>query len=542
MGEPLPLIRVMAMHALAYCERLFYLEEIEEIRVADERVYAGRTLHETLAEPDSEYQSVTLESEAWGLKGRVDYLRYRDGGLVVYEHKRGRSKGHAAWESDRLQIIAYCALLSEHLGRPVPEGRIRYHANNKTVRITADNAALNELRVAVARARDLAASIERPPVTENENLCVHCSLAPVCLPEEERLLRLVDEERETPEARRLFPANDQREILHICEAGTRVSKSGEQIVVKAREGEPRAFPGKKVSSIVLHGGVQISTQLIHYAVANDIGIHWMTGGGSYAAGLALPGGVQRRLRQYKGLTDGALCLRLARQLATAKVENQLAFLWRAARNRGCLPQIDESIRTVRGSLRGIADAADAEAVRGYEGVAGRLYLAALPALIDESQEVMAFSGRTRRPPRDPFNAALSFGYSLLYRDVLAAIICVGLEPAIGFFHRPRSATHPLALDMMELFRTTLWDMALVASINRRQWTEEHFVRTPAKVWLSDDGRKQAIKLYETRKQEEWHHPVLKYSLSYARAIELELRLLEKEWSGSPGLFAQMRIR
>src|SRR5262249_38600719 len=161
---------------------------------------------------------------------------------------------------------------------------------------------------------------------------------------------------------------------------------------------------------------------------------------------------------------------------------------------------------------------DAEAVRGYEGVAGRAYLAALPALLDESQEVMAFSGRTRRPPRDPFNAALSFGYSLLYRDVLAATICVGLEPAIGFFHRPRSAAQPLALDIIELFRTTLWDMALVASINRRQWTEEHFVRTPAKVWLSDEGRKQGIKLYETRKQEEWRHPVLKYSLSYGRAI------------------------
>lgn len=35
-----PLIRVMALHALAYCERLFYLEELEEIRVADHRIYA----------------------------------------------------------------------------------------------------------------------------------------------------------------------------------------------------------------------------------------------------------------------------------------------------------------------------------------------------------------------------------------------------------------------------------------------------------------------------------------------------------------------
>jgi CRISPR-associated protein Cas1 len=141
MAEPLPSIRVMAIHALAYCERLFYLEEVEEIRIADERVYAGRTLHETLDEPDSEYQSVILESEAWGLKGKVDYLRHREGGLVAYEHKRGRSKGDAAWESDRLQIIAYCALLSEHLGRPVREGRIRYHANKKTVRVTVDDAA-----------------------------------------------------------------------------------------------------------------------------------------------------------------------------------------------------------------------------------------------------------------------------------------------------------------------------------------------------------------------------------------------------------------
>src|ERR1700740_186981 len=42
MAEPL---RIMSLHALAYCERLFYLEEVEETRVADERVYAGRRLH-----------------------------------------------------------------------------------------------------------------------------------------------------------------------------------------------------------------------------------------------------------------------------------------------------------------------------------------------------------------------------------------------------------------------------------------------------------------------------------------------------------------
>lgn len=155
---------------------------------------------------------------------------------------------------------------------------------------------------------------------------------------------------------------------------------------------------------------------------------------------------------------------------------------------------------------------------------------------------MQFDGRNRRPPLDRFNAALSFGYALLYKDVMAALIAVGLDPAFGFFHTPRSAAYPLALDLMELFRTLLWDMPLVAAINRRQWTEEHFTTTGKQVWLSDDGRKLAIKLYETRKQERWKHPVVGYALSYHRAIELEARLLEKEWSGTPGLFAKMRLR
>lgn len=66
--------------------------------------------------------------------------------------------------------------------------------------------------------------------------------------------------------------------------------------------------------------------------------------------------------------------------------------------------------------------------------------------------------------------------------------------------------------------------------------------TGEKVWLSDQGRKKIIDVYERRKAEEWKHSVVGYSLSYGRMIELEARLLEKEWSGSPGLFARFRLR
>lgn len=82
----------MALHALAYCERLFYLEAVEEIRVADASVFSGRQLHETIQADEGEWVSFTLGNEDLGLKGKVDCLRRRDGKFIPYEHKRGRCR------------------------------------------------------------------------------------------------------------------------------------------------------------------------------------------------------------------------------------------------------------------------------------------------------------------------------------------------------------------------------------------------------------------------------------------------------------------
>src|SRR3954453_274691 len=105
-----PPLRVMSLHALAYCQRLFYLEEVEEIRVADARVYAGRELHAALeADEDGERTQLELADPDLGLVGKVDAVRRRDGSLLPYEHKRSRCRRDGstpeAWPSDRLQVI-----------------------------------------------------------------------------------------------------------------------------------------------------------------------------------------------------------------------------------------------------------------------------------------------------------------------------------------------------------------------------------------------------------------------------------------------------
>jgi len=308
MAQPL---RIMSLHALAYCERLFYLEEVEEMRMADERVYAGRRLHveidkkedqrtrkgNVLAQPDivrrkkkptvvdqtqqaawemqpenaneaegvtqavslrhnesdqetqanslryndseGEPLRLTLESEKWGLTGKVDCIRRRDGLLIPYEHKRGRSARSAdnkpeAWASDRLQVIAYAAMVAEHSGQEISEGRIRYHADNVMVRVPIDEAAFDDLKKAIGRARFLQSNLERPPVTENERLCVKCSLAPVCLPEEARLASMLSElPPAMAEVRqlKLFPADDDRRTLHVLTHGARIGRKGDRLEV-----------------------------------------------------------------------------------------------------------------------------------------------------------------------------------------------------------------------------------------------------------------------------------------------------------------------
>lgn len=544
-----PPVRVMALHALAYCERLFYLEEVEEIRVADDRVFAGRQLHAALAaDEDGEAVSVELASPALGLAGKVDCLRRRDGSYLPYEHKRGRCRrapdnAPEPWPSDRLQVVAYAALIEEAFGQPVPEGRLRYHADNVTVRVPVDDAARADLRAAVGRARQLREAVERPPVADNERLCARCSLAPVCLPEEVRQAR--EPERQVV---RLFPPDRDGATLHVVAQGARIGVSADSLVVTPREGdgEPTKHPIRNIETVLVHGFAQISTQAIRKCAEREVGVHWLTVTGSHVGSLvATAGPVQRRVRQYNALTDEGTCLRLAKALVAAKVEGQYKYLLRATRGDDDTRQAAQAdLDAIQQELRAVGRAADRDAVRGHEGAAARAYFRGLRGVLaDGVPDELRFDGRNRRPPLDRFNALLSFGYGLLYTSVMRALLASGLEPALGFFHTPRSAAHPLVLDLMELFRMPLWDMVVVGSLNRLQWDPQaDFVATKAKVWLSDAGRKKAIGLYEGRLEETWKHPVLDYSLSYARTVELEARLLEKEWTGEPGLFARSRLR
>jgi CRISP-associated protein Cas1 len=381
-------------------------------------------------------------------------------------------------------------------------------------------------------------------------------------------------------------------VLHVLTQGAQVGRQGDRLQIAARDEPATVHPVNEVGQVVLHGFAQITTQALRLCAEKEVGVHWVTTGGQYlGAYVAGAGSVQRRVRQYRALTDDEFCLRLARRLAEARVRGQLSFLLRAARDGGrgaardiaqdighdaagegdaadadggeggaaadasgvtaeaaprikAAPEIAAAVGGIRRLLSPLARADSLDSLRGYEGAVGALYFGALPHLVSpEAGAEMKPDGRSRRPPRDRANALLSFGYALLLKDVTNAIIAVGLDPSLGFYHQPRSSAPPLALDLMELFRVPLVDLPVIASINRRQWdAEADFTVAGPQVWLSDAGRRKLIGIYERRKGDHWKHPVIGYSLSYARLLELEVRLLEKEWMNEGGLFARLRLR
>ena len=178
-----------------------------------------------------------------------------------------------------------------------------------------------------------------------------------------------------------------------------------------------------------------------------------------------------------------------------------------------------------------------EELLGLEGNGARLYFGDFAGMIkpDEGREALDlsfdFEGRNRRPPRDPVNALLSLGYSLLAKDLTVACYAVGFDPYIGFYHQPRFGRPALALDLMEPFRPLIVDSAVLTAINTGMVTPRDFVRVGGSVALTASGRKAFFRAYELRMDTLVTHPLFDYRVSYRRMLEIQSRLLARVLGG-----------
>ncbi|MCC7101256.1 MAG: CRISPR-associated endonuclease Cas1 [Rubrivivax sp.] len=164
-----------------------------------------------------------------------------------------------------------------------------------------------------------------------------------------------------------------------------------------------------------------------------------------------------RLAQTQRVLDEAYCLRWSHELVRSKLQHQRRMIlrWKAARADARKP-LSDALRGVEQALA-LLDDADAGAdapptlarLRGIEGAAARAHFGGLAAVLPP---VLGFAGRNRRPPRDPVNALLSLGYTMLHVEAVQACHQAGVDPLLGYYHRPSFGRESMASDLIEPLR------------------------------------------------------------------------------------------
>ena len=144
-----------------------------------------------------------------------------------------------------------------------------------------------------------------------------------------------------------------------------------------------------------------------------------------------------------------------------------------------------------------------------------------------NQKQWPFARRIKRPPTDPVNFLLSFGYSLLTNQVASAVQLVGFDHFVGFLHSSFYGRPSLALDLIEEFRPIIVDSVVLTLLNNRMLTPDDFVVELGAYRLKDGRRKMFFTKFEERLNEEVSHPIFGYNVTYCRCIELQGRLLAK---------------
>lgn len=547
------LVPARMVNEVLYCERLMAIEWVFGEFAPNEWTADGTRVHRRVDTPGFERRendegevelrtrSVWLSDDALGVTARIDLLRETPDGMAVpVDTKRGRAPEveHGAWLPERAQVCAQALLLRAH-GYTCEWGELYFAQDKRRVRVELSEELVAQTLKAITRAREIHERRELPAPLLNSSKCEGCSLSGICLPDETR--SLVANAAPT-EVRRLFTARDERSAVYVQTVGARVGVSGECLTVRSKESDAEVRL-VDTSQVCLYGPVQISSQAIRALLDREIPVCFFSMGGWYQGRTQDNGwgNVETRRRQYQVCEEDGFRLRQATALIANKIANQRTLLRRNGED------VDEVVLGELKRLAASAQGATALAeVLGIEGAAARLYFANVRTMLRPPGAGAAldfdWSGRHRRPSPDPVNALLSWLYGVLAKDCALAAAAVGLDPLMGFFHRPRPGRPALALDLMEPFRPLIADSVAITLVNGGTLDAGDFKTVAGACALTDAGRRKTLSAYERRMEQLVTHPRFDYRLSYRRILEVQARFLVRVMTGELEQLPEMRTR
>jgi CRISPR-associated protein Cas1 len=362
--------------------------------------------------------------------------------------------------------------------------------------------------------------------------------------------------------------------LYLTEEYSFVRRDSEDMLlveIPARKGKDGSSPSParkqhiplvKVDEVVVLGEITMTASAIHLLLERNIEITYLNQFGQFKGRLSPPLSKNAILRmaQYRAHQDMSMRCELARRFVIGKLSNQRTMLQRYQR-RQVDADMRQSIEQMADLINGLAtlsvhqapvskplatgdhrvEGTALETILGMEGAGSGAYFRCFGKLLSDSRQ-WPFPGRVKRPPTDPVNSLLSFGYSLLTNKVANAVQLVGFDHFVGYLHSSVYGRPALALDLVEEFRPIIVDSIVLTMLNKRILTLADFVVELGAYRLKDERRKIFFTHFEERLNEEVTHPLFGYKVTYRRCLELQARLLAKALTGEINEYPPMLVK
>lgn len=294
--------------------------------------------------------------------------------------------------------------------------------------------------------------------------------------------------------------------LYLIEQNTVLRKTGDRLLLCKKPqgkkgGPPRVdeivldLPCADVDHVMLFGNIQVTTQALQEMLEHGIEFAIFTYSGKLLGQLTPPQtkNIPLRIAQFQKHGDAAFCLRLAKAVVRNKIGNAVAMVRQHRYNHPGSVAVAE-IDGLNTLIDRAGSAENLDSLRGHEGAATAAYFRLFGKML---KPPWTFTTRTRRPPKDPVNAVLSFGYVVVGAELQALLDGVGFDPYLGFYHALDYGRPGLALDLLEEFRHPLVDRLALNLFNLGSLTQQDFAPMPeGGIYLNTAGKKKFFVQYE----------------------------------------------
>lgn len=263
-------------------------------------------------------------------------------------------------------------------------------------------------------------------------------------------------------------------VVYVTEQGALVAVKAGRLIVRRGDAVLRELRVDEVQQLALLGSVALSARATRVLLENHIDTVYMTLGGRFLGRLSngLSKNILLRRSQHQRLSDPVFALRLAKAVVRAKVANQRRLLQRAQRRQPS-QELARALASIRAALERVELASDLDQLRGIEGQVAAEYFGVFGSLLKAPG--ITFTTRKRRPPPDPVNLLLSFGYTMIGNVMQGLCEQAGFDPYVGALHAVSYGRPSLSLDLIEELRPLIVDTTVLAVLNRREITPADFI-------------------------------------------------------------------